>query len=236
MGIPRSGTTWAFNVLRNIYSARGQKYETMNPQGIRETDEALHSVPESSNIIIHFHDVTQKVIECAREQNCVAFFNFRDPRDVVVSLMHLHDATFSEAVRMTTSAFNSMQSASRIPNLMLIPYEHIGVHAEALIFQMGLRLGQYLPPAIVSEIADRNNITKHLKIMEQVSSDDEHSGARVKSIFSGRRNVQYDTETLITDRHIQSGKSGRWRDELDDQEQEHLNLAFTAIVEQLGFD
>lgn len=236
MGIPRSGTTWAFNVLRNIYSAKGQEYETINPQGERETDAALHSAPKAGNVIIHFHDVTQNVIEYARRENCAAFFNIRDPRDVVVSLMRLHDANFSEAVRMTSSAFRSLQSASRIPNLMVIPYEHIGIHAEALIFQMGLRLGQYLSPATVSAITDRNSITQHRKIMEQVSSNDEQSGARVKSIFSGRRNVHYDTGTLITDRHIQSGKSGRWKDELESKEQDHLNHAFAEIINQLGFD
>jgi hypothetical protein len=236
MGIPRSGTTWAFNVLRCIFLAKGQEYVAINPQGISQTNAALRSAPETGNVIIHTHDVTENIIEYSCRKQCPAFFNIRDPRDVVVSQMRLHDASFSEAVRMTYSAFHSLQTASRIPGLMLIPYEHITRHAEALVFQMAMRIGKYLNPAMVSEIVDRTSITQHRRRMEQVVGCNGQSKIEVNSCFSGRRNVQYDAESLITDRHIQSGKTGRWKEELGHEEQDELDRVFASIIGQLGFD
>jgi hypothetical protein len=119
---------------------------------------------------------------------------------------------------------------------MLIPYAHINHHAEALVFQMALRIGQYLTPAMISDIVDQTSMTRHKRKMEQVLDNDRRSEVDVGRIFSGRRNVQYDTESLITDRHIQSGKSGRWKDELDREQQAHLNRVFAEIIYQLGFD
>lgn len=236
MGIPRSGTTWVFNVLRSIFLLKEQEYEAINPQGIFETDAALRSAPKTGNVIIHLHDVTDYVIEYSRQNNCPAFFNIRDPRDVVVSQMRLHDASFREAVIMTNSAFRSLQAATRIPGLMLIPYDQIARHAVALVFQIGMRIGQYLTPAMIAEIVDRTSIAQHRSRMEQVIGTDGQSGIEVDRIFSGRRDVHYDTESLITDRHIQSGKTGRWKDELDSKQQADLNRFFAAIIDQLGFD
>ena len=235
MGIPRSGTTWAFNVFRHILDRRGLAYDIANPSGGPAVDAVLASVAPRRNMIVHFHEVTENVIQRAGSTDCAAFFNVRDPRDVVVSQMHLHDAGLAEAIKMTMAAFWSLQQASGIPDLMLIPYEHIKDHAEALIYQMALRIGHFISPREAAEIAELTSIGKHREKMQQVAQRHGEPESGVKRVFSGWRHVKYDESSLITDKHIQSGETGRWKKELDPQQQEELNKAFASILKQLGF-
>ena len=169
MGVPRSGTTWAYNVFRHILDNKGLAYEVSNPSGGPAVDALLASSSPDKNMIMHFHDVTENVKKRACAPDCSAFFNVRDPRDIVVSQMQLHDAEFHEAAEMTLTAFWSLQQASAIPGLMLIPYEHIKDHAEALIYQMALKLGQFITPQEAAEIAELTSIGKHREKMNHVA-------------------------------------------------------------------
>lgn len=231
MGIPRSGTTWAFNVFRHLFDTAALPYTTANPSGFTDVDAAIGAATPGTNTILHFHDVTDRVLQRAAAADCAAFFNYRDPRDVVVSQMRLHETGFDTAVQMTLSAFMSFQKASAIPGLMLIPYPHIGQHAEALIFQMALKTGQFITTAQAATIAAATSIGRHQDKMQDVNT-----AGNAASVFSGQRHVRYDSDSLITDRHIQSGKTGRWKDELDQDQQAAVNQAFAAIVSQLGLD
>jgi len=235
MGIPRSGSTWAFNVFRRILEFKNLSYETSNPLNASAVNEEIASNAQDHIKILHFHDVTENVITRARSPECAAFFNIRDPRDVVVSLMQLHDAEFREAMTMAASAFMSLQLASRIPGLMLIPYDHIVDHPEALIFQMALKIGHYIAPQAAADIAEQTSIGKHQARMDYVTQNHDQPEAGIQSAFSGRRHVKFDETSLITDRHIQSGKTGRWKEELSLDHQEELNKTFSNILRQLGY-
>lgn len=235
MGIPRSGTTWAYNVFRHILDNSGLPYDTSNPHGATAVDAELASASPDRTTILHLHDVTENVVRRACSPGCAAFFNIRDPRDVVVSQMHLHDANFKEAVQMTLGAFVSLQRASAIPGLMLIPYDHIKNHAEALIYQMALRVGHFVALQKAADIEEDTSIGKHHAKMNQVIQQQEQPESGIKSIFTGRRHVKCDEKSLITDRHIQSGETGRWKEELGPDQQEELNRVFANILQQIGF-
>ena len=236
MGIPRSGTTWAFNVLRGICDIMDQEYETMNPLNPLEVDEVLRSISSNANAIVHFHDVTQIAVQFATGRPCVSFFNFRDPRDVVVSQMHLHDVSFEDAIRMTGIAFTSFQAAIHIPRLMVIPYTHLINYGEAIIFQMGVHLGRFLTPREIKLIEENTSILRHREMMEKINRGELRDSDKIKVSFGGKRNIKSHTETLITDRHIQSGESGRWKNELDHFQQEEINRIFGPVVKQLGLE
>lgn len=99
---------------------------------------------------------------------------------------------------------------------------------------MGLRMGQFLTHSEVMSIVAQTDLSQHKKTMEKVASGAQE--AATESIFSGARNVQYDPETLITDRHIQSGKSGRWKDEMNNSQQEEATRIFSEVIQKLGFE
>jgi hypothetical protein len=122
-----------------------------------------------------------------------------------------------------------------LPGIVLIPYPHISEHPEALIFQMATRLGILLKPAELQAIARETSADQHRRVMAGVqAATDTDAGMAVAQLE--RRSIRYDEQRLITDRHIQSGRSGRWRDELDPLEQLQVNERFAPLVQVLGFD
>ncbi len=44
-----------------------------------------------------------------------------------------------------------------------------------------------------------------------------------------------DPRTLINDRHIQSGASGRWRQELSEAERNAANERFAGLIQRYGY-
>ena len=115
MGIPRSGTTLVLNVLRGIHEKMARKCRVLNPGTGAEVDTAIDTEQQNENLILHCHVITDKVIERSRRPGCAAIFNIRDPRDVVVSQMKLHDVGLESAIQMTVAAFGSLEAATRIP-------------------------------------------------------------------------------------------------------------------------
>lgn len=237
MGIPRSGTTWAFNVLRYILEAKDVPYATRNANSRAEVDAALAATKPAENLILHFHDITDAAFEAARRPGVASFFCFRDPRDVVVSQMRLHDADFPAAVRAIQAAFKCFKSALGIPGIMVIPYPHIRDHAEALIFQMATTIGRFLTPQTVGDIAQRTSIERHKEVMETLNRPAVgRAEGDAETIFTGVREILMDSTHFINDRHIQSGATGRWKEELTQDQQDEVNRTFAEVIARLGFD
>lgn len=266
MGIPRSGTVWAFNVFREFWTREQLDFRTASPNRPQEVDEAVQGLrPTEEHVILHFHDVTPAVVQLASQPDVRSFFNFRDPRDVVVSQMNLHDIGFEDAVQMTITGFQSLKTVARFPGLMLIPYVDITEHAEPLIFQMGTRLGLLPRRSTVQEIARATSAERHRSLMPKappdapalpetttsssldVSSSQEktsltedgiapHLAAEpaVETVRSGWRDIRMDRTHLLTDRHIQSGRSGRWRTELSQPQQQAVCERFAPVIDLFG--
>ena len=45
-----------------------------------------------------------------------------------------------------------------------------------------------------------------------------------------------DSTHLINDRHIQSGATGRWKEELTQDQQDEVNRTFAEVIARFGFD
>lgn len=237
MGIPRSGTVWAFNVFRLIWEQQGISFRTESPNSPPDVDRCLESLDVSENAIVHFHDITPAAIRFAEHEVVRPFFNYRDPRDVVVSQMRLHEVSCEQAVRMTRAAYENLGRAAGLRSILLIPYDHIRDHAEALIFQMAARLGILLNLQTVTAISEETSASSHARIMQALNDAGESGDSRdAATINTGLRDIRFDRKHLITDRHIQHGRSGRWRNELSSAQQVLVNRHFAGVIARLGFD
>jgi hypothetical protein len=236
LGIPRSGTVWSFNVFRLLWERRQVPFRVENPNSTLEMDDCLARIQPGESIIIHGHEVTHAVRRLAAQPDVRAFFNFRDPRDVVVSQMRLHDIPLRVAIDKTALAFHQFQAALSLPGAMIIPYDHIATHAESLIFQMATRVGILLPLTEARDIAEATSADNHRRVMQDVNSGASTNLARIDTATVPPRTMRFDSRHLITDRHLQSGKSGRWRDELTPADSRLVDASFTRLVQLLGFD
>ncbi|QDU81046.1 hypothetical protein Pla110_27830 [Polystyrenella longa] len=233
LGIPRSATTWAFNVCRHLYDFQGLQYKIYNPTDYLQMEELIVTLDQQEHAIIHGHDLTPNLLKLATLNQVRPFFNYRNPCDVVVSQIKLHDLDLETAIQITANAYTYLEPAMAMPGIMLIPYEHATSQPESIIYQMATKLSIFLPLDKAKEIAEETSYAKHKKVMDEVNRE----GAEdVGTLYTSSRKIRFSETHLINDRHLQSGKNGRWREELTPPEQERVLERFTPLLKALGFE
>lgn len=237
MGVPRSGTVLVNAIIRSALEAAGNRVLQANPHG-KELPDLVRKIRASGDeryktIVLHTHSwdaTTARLL--AASPFVVAFANVRDPRDVCVSLMRLHDIGFDAAVASTLASFRRIDVAVRDTDPMVIPYELLVAEKRSHIFHIARRLGLWLPLDTVARIDEATSIERHREVMEKVRT------GTIGTIVTRRntnRVLAEDSRTHITDRHIQSGRVGRWRDELEPAQQAEANARFGAMLRSLGY-
>lgn len=236
-GVPRSGTVLVNAILRELFRLRGVPHAQANPHGAElpklvgrliATGEARHKT-----VLVHTHSWDAETARLlAGSPHFTGFANYRDPRDVCVSLMRLHDHDFETAAEMTLGAFRLFEATCRDVDVMAIPYELLVTGTEATIFQIARRLGFWPTLAEVHAVAEATGQDRAREVMEKVQKR-EIEGLAVRQ--NRNRVLAEDPATLINDRHIQSGRSGRWRDELDAEAQARAADLFAPILVRHGY-
>ncbi|MEM7188133.1 MAG: sulfotransferase domain-containing protein [Pseudomonadota bacterium] len=236
-GVPRSGTVLVNAIVRAVLSRERVPLAQANPHG-KELPALIRRLKRQGfdqlkHILIHTHNwdgETSRLL--AGAANVTGFANFRDPRDVCVSLMKLHDLDFEDMLEATDRYFAAFAEMLDVLDLMVVPYELLVSDKRAMIFQIARRLGVWLPLDQIDAIDDETSLDRHRSVMEKVR-------AREVDEVVERRNrsriLVEDKRTLINDRHIQSGAQGRWRTELDDAQREVLCTRLKPILEQYGY-
>ncbi|MEL6997776.1 MAG: hypothetical protein AAFP68_05890 [Pseudomonadota bacterium] len=237
-GVPRSGTVLVNAILRQLFERNGVRIGQSNPHGkqlpmlIRRLQQAGHD--RHKTILVHTHTWNAETAALvAGSPYVTGFINFRDPRDVCVSLMKLHDHDFDAAAQMVETNFRIFEQASQAACMMVIPYELLIADRPGHIFQIARRLGLWPGLDEIAEIDAATSVDTHKAVMDKVNSGEMDGLTRRQNT---NRVMTEDSRTLINDRHIQSGAKGRWRDELTDAQQNAANERFHDILTRYGYE
>ena len=236
-GVPRSGTVLVNAILREIFAEASIKIAQANPHG-KQLPQLIRNLQGSASdrhktTLIHTHSWDNEAAQLLRGSPFVTgFINYRDPRDVCVSLMRLHEHDFATAAQMTIASFQVFEVTARDADLMVIPYEFLTADKPGHIFQMAQRLGFWLGHEAVARIDVATSMERHKGVMEKVQSGAMDGLARRKNT---NRILVEDPRTLINDRHIQSGAAGRWRSELSESDQNAANEQFGPLLKKYGY-
>ncbi len=231
LGVPRSGTILVFNVLREILLRQKVPFRIVNTN-FSETEVFLKRYKFRINVLMHAHNVLPVVQEVLPRKDVVAFFNYRDPRDVMVSMMRLHDYTFEYCMKLTEDLFAQFNIARKFPQITIIPYDHLMSATDVLIFQIAQRLGVFLPLDVIAEIQQATSLDTHRRIMQQVVKGTIDVQQRRNPMRVLRESKTY----FINDRHIQSGETGRWQKELTPDQQQAATDRFKSLLRELGVE
>lgn len=230
LGVPRSGTILVFNMLREILTRQNVPFRSVNTN-YPETEAFLSQHEYQDNVLMHAHNVLPEVQKALQRRDSIAFFNFRDPRDVVISMMRLHDYSFEKCMGLAEISFNQYRIARRMQRVMFIPYEYLTEAPAAYVFQLAQRLGIFLALDVVAEIEKATSLDAHKKIMRDVS----RATVDVQVRKNPKRVLKESTTHFINDRHIQSGRSGRWRRELSLDQRKVATDHFQPLLKELGY-
>ena len=230
LGVPRSGTILVFNMLREMLTRQKVVFRMVNTN-YPETEAFLAQHDYNDHVLMHAHNVLPEVQKALQRRDTLAFFNFRDPRDVVVSMMKLHEYPFEKCMELAEISFNQYRIARRIPRMMFIPYDLLVESPGAYIFQLGQRLGFFLGLDVVADIEKATSLNAHKKVMRDVAM----AKVDVQIRKNPKRTLKESKTHFINDRHIQSGRSGRWRRELSTDQRQQATDHFKELLQELGY-
>lgn len=231
-GVPRSGTVLVNAILRLLYEDAGLDVSVANPHG-HELPELLEALIESGHhrqkiTLIHTHSWDPETAHLVN-QTCwiTGFVNRRDPRDVCVSLMGLHDLSFEEAVDLVLESFADFRAMLAVTRWPVIDYEILVSSKLITIGAIAAHLGFRPSTESLHRIDADTSIETHSAIMEKIRTGEASPLIRREN---ERRTLYEHAQTLINDRHIQSGKSGRWQSELDPNQQAIAKEVFADLI------
>ncbi|KAA0133340.1 MAG: hypothetical protein ACIAZJ_16780 [Gimesia chilikensis] len=222
-GIPNSGTDWSQAVFKKIWESQNYTFQVEEPTCIEDLNQIIGTMNVHERMILKFDLLTEEAIQAAQQDAVRPFYHYRDPRDVVCTSMELQQASFSDAVEATVSAYQEIHHALPLPGIMVIPYEHIAENADALIFQMATQLGILLKLDAVSRIAEE--VRELATQPAALATGETTTGASV------RIDQEHTTETSV----VQPLRIGKWRDDLSQSEQAMVNRFFKPLVTQFGY-
>jgi hypothetical protein len=237
-GLPRSGTVLTNHVARMIMDMAQRQVISFNtdfetaPQYIARY--LNNGQLRWKNIMLHMHDWHRDWSLDLRPHrgHIVPIMNIRDPRDIAVSLRKLHSCSLAHAVKLVGAYSEQLGLYMRDFDPIMIRYETMMAHKPALIEQIAFALDVTLGPAHIKTIMKQTSVeTAQSKVAEIATVDAD----KVHLIPNTHRVMREDRETHLTDRQIQSGQSGRWRNETTEQEQEFLRKTLTPLVNRFGY-
>ena len=114
---------------------------------------------------------------------------------------------------------------------MRLRYETITLSPHQLADQIAARLNVTLTLSQIDEIVAATSKEKHSEIMKSLTSKDSKA-VQVQTPF---RLMREDSKTHISDRHIQSGETGRWRTEATAEELALMEEKLGGYITALGY-
>lgn len=234
-GVPRSGTVFVNAVIRFLLNDRVTQWNAHE----RELTTCLRDIRRgpgqtaAPTALIHTHSWNQDAAALLVDQpDVTGFLNYRDPRDVCVSLMRLHDLDVAEATGYVLSAYSAFERAAADTGWMLIRYEQLVEEPAIVVDAIATELGVSITSELIEECIEHTSIERHRRHMQRVANGEL---SEIVERPNSRRRLREDPTTLINDRHIQSGAVGRWRDELTDAARTFVSQRLEPIIAGRGY-
>ncbi len=236
-GMPRSGTVLVGNLIRLMLERRGIGWRRFNPQERRHLPSLLKlaQTPIAKGaIIVHTHLINAEIIgHLERRNDTVMLWNHRDPRDALVSLMQLHDLSLEDGIKALRVYGHATEIAHTAPSVLKITYERLIEDLAGHILEFASQMQFELQPGEIDDLARSTSPKAHSGVMQQLN---DNTLAQTRTVPTKRRVMREDPKTLINDRHIQSGRIGRWHTELPSDEHHDVNGKLAHWIRLLGYD
>ena len=189
-GMPRSGSTFAFNIVRELLTARG----TVHQEAIVSLAVALAEAPDAEHVIIKAHAADEATVDAVLSRRLRTICTIREPVDAVASWMEAFDPDLDRAIALFKAWFVLYELIRA--HTLTVSYEQIDTNPLAA----ALDIGRYVVPS-ASEQEIEAIVARHTKA---------EVFARTRSLAKdapGIRDVgfsYYDSATFYHRRHVAS--------------------------------
>jgi hypothetical protein len=202
-GVPRSASTWAFNVALGLL--RGSYPSTELGHGYDESvvDFLAALPPRAGHAVMKCHNLDAPGKALVRLGTVKTIYTWRDPADAAVSCMRKLDCDFERAVSLIEPSLSLHRLHREWGTALILSYDEIMTGSFEAIVHISQYLGLEHDPAVLDAVAAE---TSFERVREKVGQlDNDHD----RLTRSGE--VSYDPETLYHPGHISDGSSGYGR-------------------------
>jgi hypothetical protein len=233
-GIYRSGSTWAFNVCRELGQLLADKTDTSLASGypnLGPLDHFLeHAAEQARNgpIVVKAHLLGPVALNWINSGKAKAIYIYRDPRDCVASDLRFKAHDIDAAGARVLECLRNLSTFRDSPRILLVRYEQMMAERCAAIAQIAQHLGFDLDERAIGRIDERTNLAASLRIAQGLKS---RPGGQYRR--DGAHRV--DPTTLLYDNHIAGGTVGRWKQELGATDQGFVTRFFAPWLVTLGY-
>jgi hypothetical protein len=216
--VPRTGSMWTFNVVRDLARSAGR---APKPELVPQDDAEMEAIGRAGIaagdglyvLKLHTH-------VAADLPHSFYVVTHRDLRDSVVSFMRFTHSDFEAGLRFAAGAVRSEQHFSTLPadRTLHLDYAEIVGTPAAVIARLGLRLGISTPAPLVAEILERyskvsvrERMAAREQALRQQIADHEAVDRRDFIAQQDRSLRAFDTATGFQSGHVSDYREGDWQ-------------------------
>jgi hypothetical protein len=220
-GMPRSGSTLQYQLVSAVVESAnmGQRWG-WKPPGALAT--AIRGKTQDKYVVIKSHVPIQEIIDHVKAGTGLAFYIYRDLRDVVVSTMNKHDIGFRDVWSSSTidDAIGWGKAWESLPGVFVSRYEKLITDMKSEIKRIANHIKIECPDDMVARIAAQHAVKQQHKRIDAITDND----------------LYHPTE-LLHKGHIgkANGKPGQWRDRLNIGEIELVEHRYKNWQVQHGY-
>ena len=238
---PRTGSTWIFNVTREIYRILGFTVEpSIVPQKDNEMfkiyhDKAINQNNENIKYVLKTHSILKPDLIRSK-----IITSIRDPRDLCLSYKKFMKTDFNRSFKVTKSLMDFTNTYQYFKNnyLILIKYENIEKESTEIILNISKFLNVSITHTQAVEISkkySRDNVIKIIenknneindKILKKTKPDEKEIVFVSKKLSINEEMRAFDTSTGFQTDHISQSRSTSWSTEFSTNEKKILNDTF----------
>jgi hypothetical protein len=227
--VPRTGSMWTFNVVRDLVGSSGTPPK---PQLVPQDDAEMEAIGQAGIaagdgvyvLKVHTHIA-------ADLPHSLFVVTHRDVRDSVVSFMRFTHSDFDAGLRFAAGAIRTEQHFSTFPadRTLHLDYGEITGGPVAAVGRLGAHLGIPTPETLVDDIVARyskDKVRERLVAREQALRDKIASRQPVDRrdfVAQQDRSLRaFDTTTGFQSGHVSDYREGDWRRILTADQQQQL--------------
>lgn len=203
LGSQASGSTWLFNVARELLRAAGRPCFS---ESADEAMEALDQMPVAvDDVVLKAYSLDQRLLRIAMLAQAKIIVSTRDPRDSAVSQQERFDVSMRTIAGEFSRSFATIEALPATLSILRFHYEDRFMDEAATVARvadfLGLPTGEEVASAIhegLTANAVREAIRQRLLVMPSPAE------------------WKHDPETHWHPNHLGDGVSGKWRERLDE--------------------
>jgi hypothetical protein len=242
---PRTGSTWLFNVTREILRRAGRD---VLPERVPIDDQAMYALAQQAWLdsdpsriwVLKIHGTIlrtdlprSKIITC-----------IRDPRDVLVSFRRFMDTSFEHALAISTGVKRYVEGYAHHPADLLLRVEYEDVESRPAEVLRRVAIFLDVPVSVADELQilamfGRESVRQRVADISEDLRQRLNAGSAVDAdevILRDQAIVRaFDVGTGFQTGHVSGSKSGDWRSLLSDDEKRTVHERFGDWFEQHGY-